>query len=380
MIRSSGINTICIRCGDRVDSKISMRNGLFDESLVGNHRASSNGFFDVEFVIPFSGQMLYYIIMTMLSDNRTVLLIGMYRGFLETVMEKGDALRVLGLFEDEEPEIIRKKYRDLIRKYHPDITGSADVYLKKTQQLTQAYRLLKAEGYLAATPYQTEWGIRENKAAFIRRPLFMEEELSGSGMIVDTGIIGRYYWDPEMEPFSLLLRSVNAAVQKILSPYMEEDLTDDSQISKLRIKLLHLLIQQFVDPYEAIRIIDFVKPAEGYNYQYRVNCHVKKTGNRLKRECQAAEYTVRLKGNNLVADCDEGESVISFTENALYYIITPMILQGAAEGVLRLVEDTDSTSRRNYRKGELLLTVDESKGWDATEKINEEIRRILALL
>ena len=67
--------------------------------------------------------MLYYIIMTMLSDNRTVLLIGMYRGFLETVMEKGDALRVLGLFEDEEPEIIRKKYRDLIRKYHPDITG-----------------------------------------------------------------------------------------------------------------------------------------------------------------------------------------------------------------------------------------------------------------
>ena len=38
-------------------------------------------------------------------------------------MEKGDALRVLGLFEDDEPGIIRKKYRKLTRKYHPDITG-----------------------------------------------------------------------------------------------------------------------------------------------------------------------------------------------------------------------------------------------------------------
>ena len=293
-------------------------------------------------------------------------------------MDKGDALRVLGLFEDEEPEIIRKKYRDLVRKYHPDMTGSEDVYLEKTQQLTQAYRLLKVEGYVAATRHQKEWGIKENKAAFARRPLFMEEELSGSGMIVDTGIIGRYYWDPEMEPFSLLLRSVNAAVQKILSSYMEEELTDDSQISRVRIKLLHLLIQEFVDPYEAIRTIDYVKPAEGNKYQYRVNCHVKKTGSRIKRERQKTEYTVRLKGNNLVADCGEGESVISFTENALYYIITPMILQGAAEGVLRLVEDAGGTKRRNYQNGELLLAVDESKGWDATEKINEEIRKMLA--
>jgi len=46
-----------------------------------------------------------------------------YQGFPENAMDKGDALRVLGLFEDDEPGIIRKKYRKLIRKYHPDITG-----------------------------------------------------------------------------------------------------------------------------------------------------------------------------------------------------------------------------------------------------------------
>ena len=33
---------------------------LFDESLGGNHGTLSNGFFDGEFVISFSGQMFYY--------------------------------------------------------------------------------------------------------------------------------------------------------------------------------------------------------------------------------------------------------------------------------------------------------------------------------
>ena len=65
-------------------------------------------------------------------------------------MDRRDALRILELFDEEEPELIRKKYRDLIRRYHPDMTGSADAYLEKTQQLTQAYRFLKAEGYLSA--------------------------------------------------------------------------------------------------------------------------------------------------------------------------------------------------------------------------------------
>ena len=290
-------------------------------------------------------------------------------------MDRADALRMLGLFEDEEPEAIRKRYRNLIRRYHPDITGCTDAYLEKTQQLTQAYRLLKSEGYLTAAKSRAEWGIKENKNAFTRRPLFMEAELSGSEMIVDTGISGKYYWDPEMESFSLFLRSVNAAVQRILMPYMEADLPDDSRLPGLRVKLLHLLIQQFVDPYEAIRVIEYVRPAGESTYQYRVACHVKKSGSRTGREQQGTEYPVRLRGSNLVAKLAEGESVISFVENALYYVITPMILQGAAKGVLRL-EEKPGGNRNNYRKGELLLSVDESKGWDATEKINEEIRRM----
>ena len=297
-------------------------------------------------------------------------------------MDRIDAFRILELFDEEEPELIRKKYRDLIRRYHPDMTDSADAHLEKTQQLTQAYRFLKAEGYLSAANRRAQWGIKENKAAFITRPLFMEEELSGREMIVNTGISGRFYWDPEMEPFSLFLRSVNSAVQKILARYTEEDLTDESQISRMRVKLLHLLIQQFVDPYETIKTATYVRQAREEEYHYRVICHVKKTRNLTKSNRPGTEYPVRLRGNNLVADLAEGESVISFPENELYYIITPMILQGAARGVLRLEDDAARAGRKNYRenywKAELRLTVDAEKGWDATEQINEEIRRMLA--
>ena len=291
-------------------------------------------------------------------------------------MNRDDALRMLGIIGDEDPENIRKRYRDLIRRHHPDTAGSADAHLEKTQMLTQAYRLLKAEGYLTAARQQAEWGIRENKAAFVRRALFMEDELCGTAMLVDTGICGRYCWDPEMESFSLFLRSIHAAVQRVLSRY--PDAGDDRQLSQIRVKLLHLLIQQFVDPYETIRTSGFVKQVEGHPSRYRVPCHVKSAESHSDKEQQGTEYPVRVRGNNLVADLGNGESVISFTENELYYIITPMILQGAAEGVLRPEDGAVRKSRNDYRSCELYITVDESRGWDPTEKINEEIRRMLA--
>ena len=296
-------------------------------------------------------------------------------------MDREEALRILGISDDEDPEIIRKKYRDMIRRHHPDMTDDSDAHLEKTQMLTQAYRLLKAKGYLTGKRRQTGWGIRENKAAFIKRRLFMEEELSGNVMIVDIGVSGRYYWDPELESFSLFLRSVNTAVQDIISRHIDEATADDEQVLHMRVKLLHLLIQEFVDPYKAIRTLEYISqsPAEGFLSYYRVPCHVKNTGSRFCKGWQRAEYPVRVRGNNLVAELADGENRISFTENELYYIITPMILQGAAKGVLMPAGGAVPRNGKKYQKCELLITVDESKGWDATERINEEIRRILRI-
>jgi DnaJ like chaperone protein len=61
-----------------------------------------------------------------------------------------DAYKVLGVSKDDDMDTIKKAYRKLIRKYHPDIIksqGKDEAYMKeateKTQEINQAYEMIK---------------------------------------------------------------------------------------------------------------------------------------------------------------------------------------------------------------------------------------------
>lgn len=61
-----------------------------------------------------------------------------------------DAYKVLGVSKDNDMEVIKKAYRKLVRKYHPDIIksqGKDDTYMQeataKTQEINQAYEMIK---------------------------------------------------------------------------------------------------------------------------------------------------------------------------------------------------------------------------------------------
>ncbi|MBO7711361.1 MAG: J domain-containing protein [Lachnospiraceae bacterium] len=289
-------------------------------------------------------------------------------------MERTDALRVLGVFEEDDPEEIRKRYRDLIRKHHPDTAGNVPEHLDRAQQLTQAYKILKKEGYLKDLQNQRGWGIRVNRDAFTKRSVLMQEELSGNEMIVDTGIYGKYCWDPEIEPFSLFMKSVGAAVNRILRSYPDCDY-EEAWLLRMRAMLFHLLVQQFVDPFAAIRAVEYIRQTD--KNTYRISCHIQNERGVSSLHADGRSLAVGISGNNLVVESGKQNAVLSFTENELYYIITPMFLQGAASGEFRLREETASGKRKKYLTGELILTVDEKKGRDRTEEINKEIRRIL---
>ncbi|CAA6816433.1 MAG: DnaJ-like protein DjlA [uncultured Sulfurovum sp.] len=65
-------------------------------------------------------------------------------------MSLSEAYKVLGVNEGDDMNTIKKTYRGLVRKYHPDIIKSQDkddAYMEeataKTQQLNQAYQLIK---------------------------------------------------------------------------------------------------------------------------------------------------------------------------------------------------------------------------------------------
>jgi DnaJ like chaperone protein len=61
-----------------------------------------------------------------------------------------DAYALLGVAADDDMDVVKKAYRKLIRKYHPDIIksqGKSEEYMqeatKKTQEINQAYEMIK---------------------------------------------------------------------------------------------------------------------------------------------------------------------------------------------------------------------------------------------
>ena len=61
-----------------------------------------------------------------------------------------DAYKILGVKESDDMRVIKKAYRKLVRKYHPDIIksqGKSEAYMQeataKTQEINQAYEMIK---------------------------------------------------------------------------------------------------------------------------------------------------------------------------------------------------------------------------------------------
>jgi DnaJ like chaperone protein len=62
-----------------------------------------------------------------------------------------DAYKILGVNRDDDMKVIKKAYKSLIRKYHPDIIasqGKSEAYMQeataKTQEINQAYEMIEA--------------------------------------------------------------------------------------------------------------------------------------------------------------------------------------------------------------------------------------------
>lgn len=65
-------------------------------------------------------------------------------------MSAEEAYKILGVSQDAEMSTIKKRYRELVRQYHPDIISSQDKdesYIEeataKTQEINQAYQIIK---------------------------------------------------------------------------------------------------------------------------------------------------------------------------------------------------------------------------------------------
>ena len=291
-------------------------------------------------------------------------------------MNRSQALSILGI-QNPVPGEIQKRYRELMKKHHPDASGDSPASLEKAQQITQAYRFLKSEGFLRKEQRQ-DWGIRENQEAFTERSILMEENLYGAVMTVDTGIRGKFCWDPDLESFQVFMKSVHTEADRLLD--LNGAHITEQQTSRLKVRLFHLLLQEFVDPYETIRML-FPPVAEERN---TIVCHVPCD---IRPVTKSAAFlpipetsVVTARNSRLfLSVCDKEAFTVTFQVNACYYIITPMILQRAAQAVFVPASANTKKPGSRYASGKLIITVNEEKKTDPTGRINEEIRRLLAL-
>ena len=282
-------------------------------------------------------------------------------------MDRQEAYSLLGVESGDRLRDVRRKYHLLMHIHHPDVlyeNGSADT----ARKLNEAFEIIKREGISSGIKI-VDWGIGENAAAYCKRKLYMEDNLFGDEIVVDTGAYGKYYWQPDMESFRMLLKSLGEAVNGLL------DGSGTHRITKA--KLLHLLIQEFIDPYECIGLLYPYDEDEGsVLYTYRIKCQIKPMAKDADRLIDGETPEIKVKDSRLhiVIDSKVAGQIV-FEEDSLFYLVTPLFLQKAAKAELRIAGVRNT--RKPYMDATMILHVDRSKKKDMTEKINEEITRTL---
>ncbi len=292
-------------------------------------------------------------------------------------MTKSEAYILLEAEESDSFVDIRHKYRALMHVHHPDSSGGGIENLEMARKLNEAFGIIKREGISKKNMSSGDFGISENLKAFCMRKLYMEDTLFGDDIVVDTGGYGKFYWEPDMESFNMLLKSVSEAAEKLLDDHCGGLSENCDNYLRIKTKLLHLLLQQFIDPYECINALyPENEDAEDGIQVFTAGCQIKPNDAKILKKIDVKTCDVTAKGSKLYA-ITEGKVIgqIMFREDYLYYLITPLFLQGAAEAVLDILQNVGG--RKAYIKADLNLRVNMGKKRDVTESISEEIRKTL---
>ena len=293
-------------------------------------------------------------------------------------MELEEAISLLGLEPGEGLGRLRQRYHEQMHQCHPDVCGD-EKGTSRAQLLNEAYTLVKKNWPLPGqTSMGGKWSERINPGAYAGRRIRMLDAPFGKELLLDVAE-GKYLWEPEQEPFSLFLGSVG----ELASRLGEEAGAEEWQKGKI----LHLLLQQYIHPLYVLEDMETMGQIERVEDTYVLRCHVDRDAYPPVFD-EGKRFPVAVRSLRLFGEDEDGDLLgqISFQEDALYYVVTPLLLQGVASGWLSLKAEAASPAKarrgrrsavKSYREGQFLLTLT-GKAWeDPTKKIGQELSRIL---
>lgn len=328
-------------------------------------------------------------------------------------MTRGEACRILGVSPGAAPDQIKRKYRQLMHRLHPDV-GPSEEDLHLAWQVNAAYALLKRTWPAGASSLagpetasgvfrrrdtchrsrrsaarHSAWDAPVNSHAYRERDILCcAEDSEGEVIGTFTAARGRYFWTTE-EDFPLFLRSIYLCGKELLD---EVDASlgraSSSCRSRFHAGLTYLLAQQYIDASSLLKELAArtTSDREGQEiYYFPAMLETKGKGlpglpGSLPADAPLFPSGVRDRRLYLKDISGQEAGYLSFSDDRLYYVLVPLFEQRQVLVRLRAAGENASHNKRNagYRRLHLWLKFKKEEDKSRLpESLNLQISQLL---
>jgi len=241
-----------------------------------------------------------------------------------------EAYRILAVSEDDDRTVVKKAYRKLMHRVHPDaLAGRQPDYEFSAQDINAAYELIlehidnnirKTEKLRNQEMKGKTWSAPENPYAYTDRNIYVDRICVASGK----------YFLSEDEDFHMFLLSIYNCSRKILADFPDEI------IKKFLGETAYLLSQQFVDREDILSRYEI--ESENKTNLYYFPAMLETEGKRCALQPGTVLTPAGMHNHRLYVKSPSGRETgyISFSDDRIYYALIPLFELRLAEVKIRV--------------------------------------------
>lgn len=260
-------------------------------------------------------------------------------------MTQKEAAAILGVEITEDSADIKKKYHELIRRIHPDVSpGDREAHLR-TLRINEAYTcLIKSERKKEKQQKRQQekrrkqeemlWDAPLNPYAYASREIYHEVEDENGEHIGEFVLTkGKYFWDSELEDYRMFLLSIRKLSDFLVQQKEEKEgraLPIQKRLS-LQAELSYLLMQQFMD-YRDLGDFAGKEIREDGQTMYSLSAMLELRDTELTASAFLDGdplYPMGMRAHKLYLKDRNGQRAgyLSFADDRLYYVLIPLFEQ-----------------------------------------------------
>ncbi len=307
-----------------------------------------------------------------------------------------EAYKIFGLAQGTELNEVKKRYRQLMMRVHPDANTAGKNYRYNAQEINHAYAVLKKklsagsenalegeEKSQSKEKRRGTWNAPVNVNAYRNREILHYAE-DAAGAVLGSFCIaeGKYLWTVE-EDFPLFLLSLYHCSKQLLDEIDASSGEKAAPINRNRIQaeLTYLLAQQFIDG--AALLKEFAKEEKDDKDEiYYIAAMLEPSNKTVSLETGEMLYPSKIRQHKLYLKNQSGQELgyLSFSDDRLYYIVVPLFEKKRVQVRVQTAERQPDKTKRNaggYQNLHLWLKLCSENTVHMPENMNLQIEQLL---